>query len=178
MVPTIASLLIALTLAAPPGGAAAACLLPPVTAPIADVFRAPACQWCPGNRGLEYAVAAGEVVRAAAAGTVTFSGNVAGSFYLVIQHADGLRATYGRLAGSRLAAGDTVPAGAVVGVSAGGLYFGLRRGDQDGQYVDPAPLLGRLVERWRLVPTDGSPARAAPPPRLRCPASAAEAGRR
>jgi murein DD-endopeptidase MepM/ murein hydrolase activator NlpD len=145
------------------------CLLPPVTAPVADPFREPACQWCPGNRGIEYAVAAGTPVLAAAAGTVTFSGPVAGTFYVVVQHPDGVRATYGQLAGSHLAAGDVVVAGAIVGPSAGGLHFGLRVGDR---YVDPAPFLGRLVERARLVPTDGSAARPAPPPRLECPAAA------
>jgi murein DD-endopeptidase MepM/ murein hydrolase activator NlpD len=147
---------------------APSCLLPPVTAPITDPFRTPGCVWCPGNRGLQYDVAAGTPVRAAAAGTVTFRGPVAGTFYLVIEHADGLRATYGELATSPLGTGDMVAAGAVVGRSAGGLHFGLRRGDE---YLDPQPLLGQLVQRARLVPTDGTPARPAPPPRLRCPAS-------
>ena len=146
----------------------ASCLLPPVTAPVADPFREPACPWCPGNRGLTYDVAAGTTVRAAAAGTVTFSGPVAGTFYVVVEHADGLRATYGGLAGSHLDAGEVVAAGAIVGQSAGDLHFGLRRGDL---YIDPAPFLGRLVERARLVPTDGTPPRPAPPPRLQCPAS-------
>jgi murein DD-endopeptidase MepM/ murein hydrolase activator NlpD len=145
------------------------CLLPPVSAPVVDPFREPACQWCPGNRGIEYAVPAGTPVHAAAAGTVTFSGPVAGTFYLVVQHADGVRATYGQLAGSHLAVGDVVVAGATVGASAGGLHFGLRVGDR---YVDPAPFTGRLVERARLVPTDGSPPRPPPPPRLECPATA------
>jgi murein DD-endopeptidase MepM/ murein hydrolase activator NlpD len=147
----------------------ASCLLPPVVAPVADPFRAPACPWCPGNRGIEYVVPAGTPVRAAAAGTVTFSGSVAGTFYVVVEHADGVRATYGRLSGSHLRARSPVVAGAIVGLSAGGLHFGLRVGDQ---YVDPAPRLGRLVERARLVPTDGSPARPAPPPRLACAAPA------
>ncbi len=144
------------------------CLLPPVVAPVADPFREPACQWCPGNRGFEYAVPAGTLVRAAAAGVVTFSGPVAGTFYVVVQHADGVRATYGQLAGSHLGAGDVVVAGAIVGPSGGGLHFGLRVGDR---YVDPALFIGRLVERVRLVPTDGSAPRSAPPPRLECPAA-------
>jgi murein DD-endopeptidase MepM/ murein hydrolase activator NlpD len=145
------------------------CLLPPVTAPVADPFREPACQWCPGNRGIEYAVAAGTPVRAAATGTVTFSGSVAGTFYVVVRHADGLRATYGRLTGSHLGVGDVVVAGAIVGTAAGGFHFGLRDGDR---YIDPAPFVGRLVERVRLVPTDGSAPRPAPPPRIECPATA------
>jgi murein DD-endopeptidase MepM/ murein hydrolase activator NlpD len=145
------------------------CLLPPVVAPVADPFREPACQWCPGNRGIEYTVSAGTLVRAAAAGVVTFSGPVAGTFYVVVQHADGVRATYGQLAGSHLGAGDVVVAGAIVGSSGDGLHFGLRVGDR---YLDPALFIGRLVERVRLVPTDGSAPRSAPPPRLECPAAA------
>ena len=146
------------------------CLLPPVVAPVADPFREPACPFCAGNRGIEYAVPAGTPVRAAAAGTVTFSGVVAGTFYLVVEHADGVRATYGQLTGSHLGVGSPVTAGAIVGVSAGGLHFGLRVGDR---YIDPAPWLGRLVERARLVPTDGSAPRRAPPPRLTCRATTA-----
>jgi murein DD-endopeptidase MepM/ murein hydrolase activator NlpD len=149
------------------------CLLPPVVAPVADPFREPACQWCPGNRGIEYAVPTGTPVRAAAAGVVTFSGSVAGTFYVVVQHAEGVRATYGQLAGSHLGAGDVVVAGAIVGPSAGGLHFGLRVGER---YVDPALFIGRLVERARLVPTDGSAPRPAPPPRLECPATAPGTG--
>jgi murein DD-endopeptidase MepM/ murein hydrolase activator NlpD len=141
------------------------CMLPPVSAPVADPFREPACPWCPGNRGLTYDVPAGTPVRAAAAGVVTFSGSVAGTFYVVVVHADGLRATYGELTGSPFRAGDVVLAGATVGASAGDLHFGLRIGDR---YVDPALYLGRLVERARLIPTDGSAARPAPAPRLHC----------
>ena len=152
---------------------AASCLLPPVNAPVTDAFREPSCTWCPGNRGLEYTVPAGAAVRAAAAGRVTFRGSVAGVLYVVVEHADGLRATYGRLSSTDLSTGSTVTQGSEVGRSSSELYFGLRRGDM---YVDPAPLLGRLVERWRLVPTDGSLGRRAPPPRLRCPASLREVG--
>jgi hypothetical protein len=79
-----------------------------------------------------------------------------------------LRATYGGLRSASVAVGDAVVTGAIVGRAAGELHFGLRRGET---YLDPAPLLGRLVPRARLVPTDGTPRRAAPPPRLACPAS-------
>ena len=152
----------ALTAAPPP-----ACLLPPVAAPIADPFREPLCEWCPGNRGLTYQVRAGTTVRAAAAGIVSFSGVVAGTRYVVVSHADGLRATYGGLSSSALGAGDAVPAGGIVGTSGDELHFGFRDGER---YLDPEPLLGEVVHRARLIPTDGTPPRPAPPPRLRCPA--------
>ena len=87
-----------MSLVAGPAGLAQvpACLLPPVVAPVVDPFRDPGCAWCPGNRGLTYGVATGTVVRAAAAGSVTFSGRVAGTRYVVVEHAaGGLRATYG-----------------------------------------------------------------------------------
>ena len=149
------------------GQVVGACLLPPVAAPVADPYREPACRWCPGNRGLTYATAAGVVVRAAAAGTVAFSGVVAGTRYVVVDHAaGGLRATYGGLASAVVAVGDAVVAGEAVGTAARELHFGLRRGDE---YLDPTPLLGQLVPRARLVPTDGTGRRAPPRPRLVCP---------
>jgi len=162
------SIALVVSLLAPAGLApSSSCLLPPVTAPVVDPFRAPACEWCPGNRGLQYGAPPGAVVRAAAAGVVSFAGVVAGTRYVIVDHAvGGLRATYGGLATSELAGGDVVAAGAVIGrVGDHGLHFGLRRGEA---YLDPAPVLGRLVERSRLVPTDGTPRRPAPPARLRC----------
>jgi murein DD-endopeptidase MepM/ murein hydrolase activator NlpD len=148
-----------------------ACLLPPVDAPVVRPFQAPACQWCPGHRGIEYATAAGEPVRAAAAGVVTFVGRVAGVRYVVVRHIDGLRATYGGLATPAAAnptpvgpwQGRAVQQGAVLGVTVGHLHFGLRDGDQ---YLDPAPLLAVRRDRPRLVPGDGNgrrPGRASPP---------------
>ena len=131
---------LAIAAAARRGTASPPCLLPPVAAPIVDPFREPLCQWCPGNRGLTYQVRAGTTVRAAAAGTVTFSGVVAGTRYVVVAHADGLRATYGGLSSSALGAGDAVAAGGVVGTSGDELHFGLRDGER---YLDPEPLLGR-----------------------------------
>jgi len=149
-----------------PGQETPACLLPPVVAPVVDPYREPACRWCAGNRGVTYGAVRGAVVRAAAAGTVTFSGDVAGVRYVVVAHAaGGLRATYGGLGSTRLGAGDRIARGDVVGVAAGEVHFGLRRGEA---YVDPTPMLGRVVARPRLVPTDGTARRPGPPPRLDC----------
>ena len=144
---------------------AAPCWQPPVSAPIADPFRAPACRWCPGNRGIEYRTRPGTPVRAVAAGRVSFAGSVAGERYVVVRHADGRRATYGKLESVEVAAGDAVVARSIVGVASRSTHFGLRRGDT---YVDPTPYLGRPVTVARLIPVDGSPAAPAGPTRWRC----------
>ena len=155
------------------------CWQPPVPAPVTDPYREPACRWCPGNRGIEYATATGTPVRAVAAGTVGFAGVIAGERYVVVRHADGRRATYGGLADARFGTGDLVVAGTVVGTTTTRFHFGLRDGDA---YVDPTPLLGQLVYRTRLVPSDGAAPAPAGPPRLRCgvatrPSSAVRPGR-
>jgi murein DD-endopeptidase MepM/ murein hydrolase activator NlpD len=150
----------------PAGAAGAGCLLPPVDAPIARPFDAPPCRWCAGHRGLTYDVADGTPVRAAEAGTVTFSGIVVDVRYVVVRHADGLLATYGGLASSPLSGGDRVATGSIVGRSGATLYFGLRSGPES--YIDPQPLLGLLVVPPYLVPTDGTPRRPPPEPVLRC----------
>lgn len=130
----------------------APCLLAPVTAPVADPFRSPACRWCPGNRGLEYDIGPGAAIRAAAGGLVSFAGPVAGTIYVVVQHPSGLRTTYGRLASASVQEGDTVGAGTEVGRSATGLFFGVRLGDT---YLDPASYLLRVYFPPRLVPLGG-----------------------
>ena len=144
---------------------APSCYLPPINSPIVDPFRAPACTYCAGNRGLEYEPAAGSVVRAATAGTVEFSGNVVRVRYVVVRQTDGLRASYGYLASTALRVGDRVTAGQRIGTTTARFFFGLRDGDT---YIDPQPYLGELVGTPRLVPIDGSAPRPAPAPRLRC----------
>ncbi len=142
-----------------------ACYLPPVSAPVVDPFRAPACTQCAGNRGLEYATTPGTAVTAVAPGVVSFSGVVAGIRYVVVDQPDGYRATYGRLAATTAVVGSAVRVGQIVGTTTAGFYFGLRVGET---YVDPAPMLGRLRYRPRLIPADGASPRPAPPPTLGC----------
>jgi murein DD-endopeptidase MepM/ murein hydrolase activator NlpD len=141
------------------------CYLPPVTSAIIDPFRSPACNYCPGNRGLEYEPATGSRVVAAAPGVVGFSGIVAGVRYLVVDQTDGRTATYGRLASAFVAVGATVRAGEPLGTTTARFFFGLR---QANRYVDPAPFLGVLRYRPRLIPVDGSAPRPIPPPTMRC----------
>jgi murein DD-endopeptidase MepM/ murein hydrolase activator NlpD len=155
-----------------PGASATAsavppCLLPPVSAPVIDAFREPACPYCPGNRGLELAPARGSVVIAAAAGRVSFVGSVAGVRYVVVEHASGHRTTYGGLDGAVVRSGAAVAAGTQVGISSDRLFFGLRFGER---YLDPAPFLATVRPRPQLVPLDGRNRR---PPRsgaVTCPA--------
>jgi len=149
------------------GHAAAAppCWRPPVTGKVTDPFRRPPCVWCAGNRGLDYRVDGAVTVRAAAGGRVEFSGVVAGVRYVVVRLPNGWRHTYGQLSSTVLVGGRSIRAGSVVGEAIDSFFFGLRIGDD---YADPAPHLGRLVGRRRLVPVDGSTSRPAPPPVLRC----------
>jgi murein DD-endopeptidase MepM/ murein hydrolase activator NlpD len=158
----VISVLAALTLLVP------GCYLPPVESPIVDPFRAPPCAYCAGNRGLEYRPHPGARVVAASAGVVEFNGVVAGVRYLVVRQVDGRSATYGRLAGAGVEVGARVDAGQVLGSTTERFYFGLREGDR---YVDPAPFLGILRYRPRLVPVDGSARRRAPPPTMVCAAT-------
>lgn len=148
----------------------APCWDPPVVAPVVDPFRLPACTYCPGNRGIEYAPAPGQAVGAVASGRVTFIGTVAGTLYLVVEHTDGLRATYGRLGSAVVTRGATVTAGQHLGTTSAAFYFGLRDGDRP---VDPTHLLGRRRYPTRLLPTDGTPSPAVGAGRLVCPNPAA-----
>jgi murein DD-endopeptidase MepM/ murein hydrolase activator NlpD len=156
-------LVLVLALVAPP------CWAPPVDAPVTEAYRAPACVYCPGNRGIEYGPRTGQGVLAVAAGTVSFAGSVAGTRYVVVDHHDGLRATYGRLATVAVRAGQQVEPGALLGTTTDRFYFGLRRGTgADEQPVDPTPMLGVRRYPVRLVPVDGTPAPPPGPGRMAC----------
>jgi hypothetical protein len=132
---------------------------------VVDAFRAPSCTWCAGNRGIEYRVGPDVDVRAAVSGVVSFAGTVAGTRYLVVRSPDGSRITYGRLRNAHVRSGDRVLAGTAIASAAGEFFLGLRIGDD---YVDPAPYIGRLLGRPRLVPIDGSIARPSPTVEPRC----------
>ena len=104
-------------------GRGAACWTPPVDAPIVDPYRAPACTYCPGHRGIEFGPRPGQTVRAVAGGLVSFAGTVAGTRYVVVDHGDGLRATYGRLAAVQVRRGSSVAAGDPIGTTTGTLLL-------------------------------------------------------
>src|SRR5690606_4613334 len=109
---------------APRPVSAGACWEPPVAAPVVDPFRPPACPWCPGNRGLTFGTPPGAVVRAVAAGRITFAGPVAGTVYLVVELANGWRVTYGNLSELTVGLGDPVVGGMQLGRAAGEFHFG------------------------------------------------------
>ncbi|HET9649253.1 MAG TPA: M23 family metallopeptidase, partial [Microlunatus sp.] len=107
-------------------------------------FDPPATAWGAGHRGLDLAVHRGEPVLAAAAGRVSFAGQLAGRGVVVVDHGS-VRTTYEPV-DALAAVGDPVEDGAVLGrVGRGGhcsercLHWGLKQGDR---YLDPALLIG------------------------------------
>lgn len=137
------------------------CLVAPVTGPVVEEFVAPACPFCAGHRGIEYATAPGDEVASASSGTVAFAGTVAGVRWVVVDDLPGRKVSYGSLRTFRVVAGQRIEAGETLGTAGERLYLGVRQGEEP---VDPTPLLAstRSFSRARLVPTDGSPGRPAP----------------
>lgn len=137
--------LIGLLYAAPTPVAAQATRWVPPLASIRVVagFSPPAERWLAGHRGVDLLAAAGQTVRAAGAGTVSFAGIVADRGVVSVKHGE-LRTTYEPVQTS-VVAGQTVAAGQVIGtIGPGGhcdsrcLHWGLLAGDT---YLDPMLLL-------------------------------------
>ncbi|MGC5171109.1 murein hydrolase activator EnvC family protein [Micromonospora sp. DT81.3] len=121
---------------------------------VVERFVAPAHDYAPGHRGIDLEPRETLHVRAPAAGTIAFSGQVAGRRLLTIDHGDGLVTTLEPVDG-RLEAGAAVSPAEVVGslslgghAAAGTVHFGVRL---DGRYINPMLLLGG-VPRAVLVP--------------------------
>jgi hypothetical protein len=132
---------------------------PPVDGRVLRAFDPPSSDYGPGHRGVDLQAVPGETVRAAADGTVAHAGAVAGTTWVSLDHADGVRTSYGPLDEAAVSTGQPVARGAPLGrLAAGGhgpqrrdrgLHLGARR---DGAYIDPMVLLrGRpsLVGRGR-----------------------------
>ena len=115
---------------------ASVCLVLPSGASIVDAFRAPECERCAGNRGIEYAVVTGTPVVSGLRGSVTFAGRVAGRNYVVVRAAadSRVRVTYGGLATVSVARGDVLRTGDALGTAGATLHVGMRVGET---YVDP-----------------------------------------
>lgn len=117
-------------------------LQPPVQGPLVGRF-APEGRYG-GHWGVDWAVPVGTAVRAAAPGTVTFVGVVAGNRTVTIHHGGGLRTSYSYLDETAVQGGQWVPARAMVGRSGvahgvPSVHFSLRLGHR---YLAPLPALG------------------------------------
>lgn len=123
-------------------------LLPPVDAVVSAAFSLPDGPYGRGNRGLEYETVEGQPVRAAAAGTVSFAGVIAGERYVSVRHRADLVTSYSYLGTIEVAVGEAVARGQHLGTASQRFQLGVRR---SGTYVDPAPLLGSERLRPRLV---------------------------
>ena len=123
----------------------------PVQGPVLRPFEAPSGPFGPGHRGVDIGAAFGTPVKASRDGVVAFAGWIAGSLFVSIDHADGVRTTYSWLSQAAVKKGEPVKRGQVIGrtghghpeLSAPHLHFGARVGDA---YIDPMLLLqGRSV---------------------------------
>lgn len=116
----------------------------PVASRVLRGFDPPAQRWEAGHRGVDLANTVGDNVYAAGAGTVAFTGIVAGKPVVSIDHADGIRTTYEPVF-SQVNKGEKIEEGALIGTLAPanngkpGLHWGARTGKDD--YLNPLSLL-------------------------------------
>ncbi len=101
-----------------------------------------------GHEGLDFSIKTGDMIRAAASGTVIFAGKAPERFgnLVVIDHGNGWDTAYGHLGKITVKKGDTIRAGERLGLGGQSgeatepeLHFEIRH---DGQPIDPAPKLG------------------------------------
>ena len=123
---------------------------------VIDQFRAPKCEQCAGNRGIELQLESAQRILAASDGVISYSGEVGRIKYLVLLTRDNKKITYGRIAETKLRAGDVVYAGQQIAMSGLRLYFGVREpsngATRDGaQYVDPVPYLAGFTKARNLA---------------------------
>ena len=133
----------------------------PVDGPVLRPFDSPEEPFGAGHRGIDIGAPAGTSVRAPADGVVAFAGRVAGSLFVSVDHADGVRTTYSWLSSVEVRAGDAVARGKVLartglghpGIDPPHLHFGARYA---GTYLDPMLLLDRgdVVGLIRLAPME------------------------
>lgn len=121
---------------------AAVCLSPPVDGPVVEGFE-PTGRYS-GHWGVDYAAGVDEMVRAPAAGQVTFAGAVAGMRTVTIEPVSGFKVSVSYLSAVLVAAGQRVSRGDVVGRAGtphgvAGVHLSTRI---EGQYVDPAQQIG------------------------------------
>ena len=131
----------------------------PVSGPVVRAFDPPGSPYGSGHRGIDIAAPVGTVVRAPAAGVVTFAGSVGGRLFVTIDHGGGLLSTCSFLSGLLVHKGDVVVQGQLIALSGSGhvgdtspnVHLGVRLA---GQYVDPMDYLApmSIVDLIRLAP--------------------------
>lgn len=120
--------------------------------PVGNVAQARG--FIPGvHYGIDFSVPVGTPVHAAGMGTVSYEANEPGGYgnVITLDHAGGFQTRYAHLSQFKVAKGDSVPAGAVIGLSGGAagaegagnstgphLHFEIRI---NGSPVDPKPYL-------------------------------------
>jgi len=159
MLPTLRliALLLPLTLVAGGGGtgdplASRGWIWPVDAVRVLRPFVAPVQAYGPGHRGVDLGDA--RILRAPAAGTIAFAGDVAGRPVVTIEHEEGLVTTFDPAIAAR-PVGSTVGRGEVVAMvappghtGAETVHFGVR---DHGEYVNPLRLLGG-IPRAVLLP--------------------------
>lgn len=122
--------------------------------PVVTGFAPPSAVWGVGHRGVDLLGAPGQSVLAAAAGTVSFAGTIAGRGVVVVDA--GTRRTTYEPVHARVRTGEPVAIGAVIGTLQTGpshcaprtcLHWGLLEGRG---YLDPLSMLG--LGPVRLLP--------------------------
>ena len=131
----------------------------PIPGPVITRFDPPDVTWGAGHRGVDLEGSPGETVVAAADGTVTYAGDLAGRGVVVVDHGM-VRTTYEPVS-TTVTVGEVVSRGQPIGRLQAGhpscpattcLHWGLREGDA---YLDPLLLLGPTI---RLLPASATPA--------------------
>ena len=124
------------------------------------------------HTGLDFGVPLDTPIDAAAAGRVVSAGwdNTGFGNCVVIDHGNGLRTLYGHLSSVAVQPGQIVQAGQQIGLSGTTgnstgphLHLGV---EQDGKWVDPAPLLGLSGDATAISDSTTTPANAATAPAL------------
>ncbi len=126
----------------------------PVSGSVVGAWDEPAGPYGPGHRGVDLAVDPGQRVAAMGAGVVGWAGIVAGTAWVSVDHAGGVRTTVGPMATIVVTAGQVVGVDTALGTATGAAHAGHLHAVPtalhvsvriDGTYVDPASLVGRLV---------------------------------
>ena len=153
----LCTLAVMVSVVAPAAKSSSIDLVQPVPGPITRHFEPPSTPYAAGHRGIDFGAPVGTLVAAAAAGTVSFAGQVGGSLFVSIDHPGGLRTTYSFLSAVLVKRGQVVAQGQQIARSGPGaagekpnLHFGLRSG---ANYLDPEPYLLASIRRnlWRVI---------------------------